>query len=393
MRTVYIILIAVFILWLFFSALLLNAYLSRRANEEKALLDDATDNDSASADPSQRQNQAVEVGQQEPKSQVATANEDSHVDEDTTTNEDDEAVVTSEDAGNDQSETEKETEKETALEAEKETIAVETGTGKRNEPAVDDRSADGKKSGRRVGDVPEDAASAQDEQAVKVEANDAEEVDAAAVEHPDVDETACAVVDKNSKRRGSKKRRRGKSKRNQAKIAASETTDSTATPKVESDSQASAEPSSQAETADSPTSGDPEIDNEATQLGDADLSSSDKAEIAEETAASDPSKVTISTLLADIDLPYDLHSISDGEADVDRHTTFVSSHSDPAEVGTAFADELERVGFEIEPAGVDEAIAKRNGYTLTMRITPDAGSTENYPDLGRTDIAIETWIL
>ncbi len=102
-------------------------------------------------------------------------------------------------------------------------------------------------------------------------------------------------------------------------------------------------------------------------------------------------------LLTGVTLPYDLTPLTARIEDPDRHAIFISPHPDAAEVGTAFADELVHQGFEIEPAGFDEALASRDEHSFTMRISPEAGkvadgSNLRYPSASETDVAIEVWI-
>ena len=81
-------------------------------------------------------------------------------------------------------------------------------------------------------------------------------------------------------------------------------------------------------------------------------------------------------------------------AEPDHHVVLLSSHDDAEEVGTAFADELVRLGFEIEPAGHDKAHATQDGQVLTLRIAADAATgdeSSRYPDAVAGDVAIEVW--
>ncbi len=84
-------------------------------------------------------------------------------------------------------------------------------------------------------------------------------------------------------------------------------------------------------------------------------------------------------------------------ADPTRHTILVSPHDDAEAVGTAFADELAKAGFEIEPDGVDQARAVRGDEVLSLRISPNAGTRgsgkyRRYPTAGDNDVAIEVWV-
>lgn len=105
---------------------------------------------------------------------------------------------------------------------------------------------------------------------------------------------------------------------------------------------------------------------------------------------------TILELLDGISLPYDLTSLTARIEDPDRHAVFLSTHGDAGDVGTAFADQLVELGYEIEAAGFDQATAKRNGDVVSMRISADAGSCDEgeeprYPTANASDVAIEVW--
>ncbi len=101
-------------------------------------------------------------------------------------------------------------------------------------------------------------------------------------------------------------------------------------------------------------------------------------------------------LLDGIALPYDLTPTTGCIAEPDRHAIFLSSHGDAEAVGTAFADELARLGYRIEPDGLDQARATRDDQVLMLKISPDAGTRgsgdhRRYPTAGDNDVAIEVW--
>jgi hypothetical protein len=99
-------------------------------------------------------------------------------------------------------------------------------------------------------------------------------------------------------------------------------------------------------------------------------------------------------MLEGIELPYNLQPVElSADAPV-THAVFLSDHRNAEEVGTAFADQLVDLGYEIEAAGFDQAVAKRNGDVLSMRIEADAGKSaesSRYPNAGIDDVAIEVW--
>ncbi|MEM7326965.1 MAG: hypothetical protein AAF531_28030, partial [Actinomycetota bacterium] len=114
-------------------------------------------------------------------------------------------------------------------------------------------------------------------------------------------------------------------------------------------------------------------------------------------AAASSDQPRILDLLDGVTLPFDLTPLTARIADPETHIILISPHGDAAEVGTAFADELVEQGFAIEPAGFDQALAVRAGETLSMRISPEAGTiTEGgqlrYPSVNDTDVAIEVWL-
>lgn len=114
--------------------------------------------------------------------------------------------------------------------------------------------------------------------------------------------------------------------------------------------------------------------------------------------AADPdSTPRILAALDGVSLPFDLTPLTARIVDPDSHVILISPHGDAAEVGTAFADELVEQGFTIEAAGFDQALATRDGETISMRISPDAGTIsdgghQRYPSANKTDVAIELWL-
>ncbi len=106
---------------------------------------------------------------------------------------------------------------------------------------------------------------------------------------------------------------------------------------------------------------------------------------------------TVLDLLDGITLPFDLAPSTVGIVEPERHAIFLSSHHDAEATGTAFADELTRLGFDIEPAGFDQALAVRGDDVLTLRICPDAttvldGTAPRFVAAEESDTAIEVWV-
>ena len=102
-------------------------------------------------------------------------------------------------------------------------------------------------------------------------------------------------------------------------------------------------------------------------------------------------------LLEGIRLPYDLMPVTSAVEDADRHIVFLTTHSNAGEVGKRFADELERLGFELESVEFDQAVAVRGDDVVSMKIVPDADQVEvaggrRYGAAGAGDVALETWI-
>ena len=105
---------------------------------------------------------------------------------------------------------------------------------------------------------------------------------------------------------------------------------------------------------------------------------------------------TVLELLDGAVLPYDLTPVTGRLTEPERHVIFLSPNPDAEAVGTAFADELDRLGYSIEPDGLDGARATRGDNTLLLRIRPNAGTVPDgqphrYPTAGPSDVAIEIW--
>ncbi len=106
---------------------------------------------------------------------------------------------------------------------------------------------------------------------------------------------------------------------------------------------------------------------------------------------------TLTDMLEGIKLPYDLTPVPSVVDDPDRHLVFLTTHSNAAEVGRRFADELERLGFELETVEFDQAVAVRGDEVVSMKIVPDADQVivaggPRYGAAGSGDVALETWI-
>lgn len=103
----------------------------------------------------------------------------------------------------------------------------------------------------------------------------------------------------------------------------------------------------------------------------------------------------IEEVLADVRVGYDLIPTNDAVVDPDRHRIFLCRRADAAMVGTALADDLERLGFQIEPVDHDRVVAHRGTDVLTvLMVTSPAAETNQarYPDAATGDVAVEMWL-
>lgn len=112
---------------------------------------------------------------------------------------------------------------------------------------------------------------------------------------------------------------------------------------------------------------------------------------------SDQPSGSLADMLEGIRLPYDLMPVTTEVEDADRHLIFLTTHSNAEEVGQRFADELERLGFELETVDFDQAVASRGDDVVSMKIVPDAARIEGaeslrYGPAGPGDVALEAWI-
>ncbi len=107
---------------------------------------------------------------------------------------------------------------------------------------------------------------------------------------------------------------------------------------------------------------------------------------------------TIAGHLSGIRLPYDLlPMVPNGEKASDQRVSLVSDGAQPEVVGTAIADELERLGYAINTLAADEAVAVRDEQTLGLLIHPDASKLRNeagsrFPEAVNGSVAIDLWV-
>jgi hypothetical protein len=80
---------------------------------------------------------------------------------------------------------------------------------------------------------------------------------------------------------------------------------------------------------------------------------------------------TVAELVEGISLPCGLTPVVAGDIDPHR-VTFTTSGHQPGEVGSALADELERLGYTLFSESDTEAVARRGEAVLHVRIDPGA---------------------
>jgi hypothetical protein len=108
---------------------------------------------------------------------------------------------------------------------------------------------------------------------------------------------------------------------------------------------------------------------------------------------------SVADLLQGIRLPHDLVPITmmAPRAEVGERVAFVTEGVDPAEVGTAFTEELERLGYEITPMGADRIAAARGDDRLVCQIHLDAryaevGGKRAFPAVPDGSVVVEVWL-
>lgn len=118
---------------------------------------------------------------------------------------------------------------------------------------------------------------------------------------------------------------------------------------------------------------------------------------AEETG-SEPAPRGLAELLTGIALPSGLVPIpAAGRAPTARAISLLGRDVDPAAVATALADELERLGFDLVPQGIDQLIGRRGGDTLSLAIDTEPHLAEidgeiRFEDAIAGDVVIDIWV-
>lgn len=104
---------------------------------------------------------------------------------------------------------------------------------------------------------------------------------------------------------------------------------------------------------------------------------------------------SLDSILDQLSLPSKVKLIDDAKATSAK--AYSSSEYEAVEVGSKFADELEKLGFEIIPTGHSEAKAVRGNLALKMAITPEnsdltEGDDLVYPDLDDEAVVVQIWL-
>ncbi len=107
---------------------------------------------------------------------------------------------------------------------------------------------------------------------------------------------------------------------------------------------------------------------------------------------------TLSDAISGLRLPCDLvPAIDQGQTADDRRVSLLTNSADPATVGGAVADELERLGFDVAAEADDEAVATRDDDVIGLRIIPNAASAElngvrRFLEATEATVALEMWL-
>jgi hypothetical protein len=107
----------------------------------------------------------------------------------------------------------------------------------------------------------------------------------------------------------------------------------------------------------------------------------------------------VATALAGIRLPCDLVPLTNiaDRPDVADRVAFVTTGVPAETVGTAFANEVERLGYELIPLGEDRLQAEREGTRIDVAIHPfpggvQTGSGSAFPTAPEGSVVVEVWI-
>lgn len=117
-----------------------------------------------------------------------------------------------------------------------------------------------------------------------------------------------------------------------------------------------------------------------------------------EEVGSEPAPRGLAELLTGIALPSGLVPIpAAGRAPTARAMSLLGRGVAPAAVATALADELERLGFDLVPQGIDQLIGRRGGDTLSLAIDTEPHLAEidgelRFGDAIEGDVVIDIWV-
>ena len=122
--------------------------------------------------------------------------------------------------------------------------------------------------------------------------------------------------------------------------------------------------------------------------------------VAPPAAQATSARASIADLLAGIRLPEDLVPITmmEPRGDITERVAFASDPgADAKRVGTAFADELQRLGYTVTASGADQLAATRADDNLLCQLHVDAqyaeiGGKRAFPAVPDNAVVIEVWI-
>lgn len=111
-----------------------------------------------------------------------------------------------------------------------------------------------------------------------------------------------------------------------------------------------------------------------------------------------PSEPTVAHLLAGFAMPADLTPVTPaGGTPNDRATSLISRDREAYDVGTNIADELERLGYSLQPVGETQLLATRDSEQLSVMIDPEphttvTGGGRRFPTANAGDVVVEFWV-
>lgn len=159
-------------------------------------------------------------------------------------------------------------------------------------------------------------------------------------------------------------------------------------PRTTPDTITSSEPatSSEAATSSEPAAPESPAEPEAEQI--------EPTEVVDDRRDAAPPTVAIAELLSGIRLPVDLTPVPPTDPALATTALTFTSDGDPATVGGAFADELERLGYEIFSLSDTDAVARRSAADATDGEATGDGSETLSMSIRLTDpgLAIDVWV-